>query len=136
MTRWDQPLFIVPSLPLDENSEPEPIPLNQIWEAISTGRTVRAPGVVAPQQATAGSYLTLLETATQAVVASLLDTVQTGSLPLAGGRVLLAVDLGGTGGKKRAYHLIYLPWLDLRVRLRFKDFDGCLSDSIRLGWQV
>ena len=54
MVRWDQPLFVVPSVVPEmeggsvASSEPEPIPLDEIWDAATTTSARKAPGVVAP----------------------------------------------------------------------------------------
>lgn len=104
MTRWDQPLFVVPSVPYrlpgePEAAAPEPVPSEDIWRAITEGVAAKAPDVVAPQTATAGNYLTLLETSTQAVIGALLEHAHTLGLPEAGGTIRLPVPLapGGAG---------------------------------------
>lgn len=119
MTRWDQPLFVVASVPVavpgsaggassdarDDGAHvppvPEPLPADAIWQAATQGAAVRAPGVVAPQQTTAGNYLTMLENATQAVVGALMERAHTLGLPEAGGAVALPVVLAG-GADARA----------------------------------
>ncbi|PWZ03166.1 chromatin associated protein KTI12 [Testicularia cyperi] len=89
MTRWDSPLFIVPTTleAATPNSDPEitandvdktrirsePIPLDEIWTAITTGSVSKAPEVVAPTRSTTANYLSLLESSTSLCVEQILS---------------------------------------------------------------
>lgn len=86
MTRWDSPLIIAPTiltagdtgstsavLADESNITVEPIPFDDIWDAATKGSVNKAPAVVAPVRSTTASYLSLLESSTQAVVACILQ---------------------------------------------------------------
>ncbi|KDN45088.1 chromatin associated protein KTI12 [Tilletiaria anomala UBC 951] len=104
MVRWDQPLFIVPSvaftsdgIPAKSEAQKEPLPLDEIWDAATSGAAKKKPGVVLAQRSTAGSYLTILEHASQAVVSAMLSHQQSFGLPESGGQVRLSVHLVSAG---------------------------------------
>ena len=76
MTRWDSPLFLVPSILDPDGSgsvQSDPLPLDDIWDAATRGAIKKAPEVVAPTRSTTSSYLTQLESSTQSVVTLLLE---------------------------------------------------------------
>ncbi|CAO1637834.1 unnamed protein product [Parajaminaea phylloscopi] len=84
MTRWDSPLFILPSLPAAsigttesiEKGSWEPPPYEDIWTAVVSGKVARAPGVVTHNRTTSSNYLSLLEACSQALVAAFVDALQ------------------------------------------------------------
>ncbi|PWN28644.1 chromatin associated protein KTI12, partial [Jaminaea rosea] len=95
MTRWDSPLFIIPSEPrassssdeasLDEWEDP---PYDALWEALASKKSFsKAPPVVTHNRATSTNYLSVLESSSQALVAAMQQGLQHGvmgdSLPLA-----------------------------------------------------
>lgn len=102
MTRWDSPLFVVANDPLPScqptssstTHQPcEPLPLDSLWETITSGKATKAPSVVSQNRTTSTNYLSLLESSTQSLVASILAY---GTLPPNGGTVLLSPKQGFT----------------------------------------
>lgn len=108
MTRWDSPLFVIandgpiqsqpgpatsPTTTSDGfTKEPwEAAPVDQLWEAITSGKATKAPSVVSQNRTTSTNYLSLLESSTQALIASILSYSTTnGGLPANGGQVVLS----------------------------------------------
>ncbi|PWN41116.1 KTI12-domain-containing protein [Ceraceosorus guamensis] len=105
MSRWDSPLFVVPSCgvlndqgnnasPADEQLSSislgwEEPPCGDIWSACVEGKQVKAPNVVAPVRATTNSYLSLLESSTQKILAAYAVQLSSNLVPLHGGDLLL-----------------------------------------------
>ncbi|CAO1633655.1 unnamed protein product [Jaminaea pallidilutea] len=95
MTRWDSPLFVLPSEVVGGGVEgveldvPEP-PFDAIWQTIVSGKATRAPPVVANRHTTSTNYLSVLESTSQSVVAAILEQANSVGLPEGGGQVLIA----------------------------------------------
>lgn len=112
MTRWDSPLFVVANDPLSSSQSEsesdsasssasssaqlqpcEPLPLDSLWETITSGKATKAPSVVSQNRTTSTNYLSLLESSTQSLIAAILAY---GTLPPNGGTILVSPKPGFT----------------------------------------
>lgn len=103
MTRWDSPLFVVANDPLPSSQSTssssaqlqacEPLPLDSLWETITSGKATKAPSVVSQNRTTSTNYLSLLESSTQSLIAAILAY---GTLPPNGGTISVSPKPGFT----------------------------------------
>lgn len=84
--RWHRPLFVTTASVGEGGIEVSPTPVEALWDAVTTSAVQPPKGVTQPRQHTANNSLELLDTVTQAVVASLQQQRETA---LAGERLVL-----------------------------------------------